>query len=91
MSWRVVDKEIKPVLLYDGECPFCRHVDLWWEYLTDDRIQYLPYQAGAARYPYISAEAMSQSVQLIDGPQVYQGAEAGFRSLPKNTGLGKSL
>jgi len=76
--------EPKPVLIYDGRCGFCR---IWldcWRQLTADRIEYLASQAVGERFPQISGEAYSQSVQLVrpDG-SVANGARAVFESLGK--------
>ena len=60
-------KSILPLLVYDGDCGFCR---LWverWKVLTGDRVSYAP-EKGLA------------SVQLrLSNGEVYSGAEAVFR------------
>ncbi|HKA25571.1 MAG TPA: lipase maturation factor family protein [Candidatus Eisenbacteria bacterium] len=75
-------KPSKPLLVYDGECEFCR---LWidrWRARTGDRIQYATYQEVAARYPNRPLERFRQAVQLYDTDgQWYEGAEAVYRSL----------
>ncbi len=72
----------KPLLIYDGQCGFCK---VWIEYFklrTGDRIGYAPSQAVRSQYPQISSEQFAAAVQLVfpDGSYV-SGAEAVFRAL----------
>lgn len=72
----------KPLLVFDGECGFCRWWIGRWRSLTGDRIDYAPSQQVAARFPEIPAEAFARSVQLIlPSGEVFEGAHAVFRSL----------
>ncbi len=88
----------KPLLLYDGECGFCRRWVERWRALTGDRVDYAPYQEVADQFPQIPKERFEQSVQLIepasridpDG-RVSQGAEAVFRTLAVVPGKGWPL
>jgi len=72
----------KPLLIYDGDCHFCRQQINHWQSSTRDRVDYAPYQDVKDRFPEIQLEAFQASVQLIepDG-NVYSGAEAVFRTL----------
>ncbi|HEX4263722.1 MAG TPA: lipase maturation factor family protein [Verrucomicrobiae bacterium] len=77
----------KPLLVYDGDCGFCK---LWihrWQCVTGERIDYLPSQDPqiAERFPEIPRAVFDSSVQLIepDG-SVHSGAEAIFQSLAHN-------
>ncbi|MDR3675695.1 MAG: lipase maturation factor family protein [Acidobacteriota bacterium] len=78
----------KPVLVFDGDCSFCR---LWidrWRQLTDDRIQYAPFQEVAGQFPEILRETFALAVQLIlpDG-KVFSAAHAVFHTLALVPGL----
>jgi len=78
----------KPLLVYDGDCGFCR---LWidrWRVLTGDRIRYSPFQEVAGQFPEIPLEAFARAVQLIqpDG-EVSSAAHAVFRTLSFVPGL----
>jgi len=81
---RVAAPPPKPLLVYDGDCGFCK---LWvnrWRCATGDSIDYLPSQDPqiAERFPEIPREAFETSVQLIESDgAVYSGSEAVFRSL----------
>ncbi len=72
----------KPLLIFDGDCGFCRRWIARWKTLTGDRVDYAPSQEAAPRFPEISEEEFRRSVQLVtpDG-KVFDGAEAVFRSL----------
>src|SRR5882757_8486242 len=77
----------KPLLVFDGDCNFCR---LWirrGQQMTGDTVDYLPSQdpAIAAQFPEIPREQFDTAVVLIeiDGA-VYSGAEAVFRTLAVN-------
>ena len=68
---------MKPVLIYDGGCGFCK---IWihdWRQLTGDRVEYAASQEVGDRYPQIPLEAFKESVQLVrpDGT-VASGARA---------------
>ena len=74
----------KPLMVFDGDCGFCR---LWirrWQHYTGDRVDYLPYQDAqiAAQFPEIPADQFSTAVQFIepDGG-VSSGAAAVFAAL----------
>jgi predicted DCC family thiol-disulfide oxidoreductase YuxK len=72
----------KPILIFDGDCGFCRRWIERWRGITGDRIDYAPYQEAAANFPEISEAEFRASVQLVlPNGKSYSGAEAVFRSL----------
>jgi lipase maturation factor 1 len=81
---RVASPPLKPLLVYDGDCHFCRRWIARWQRATGDAIDYLPFQdeSIAGRFPEIPQEDFAQAVRLIlpDG-SVRFGAEAVFSSL----------
>jgi predicted DCC family thiol-disulfide oxidoreductase YuxK len=79
---RVAAPPPKPLLLFDGDCGFCRRWILRWKGLTGPRVDYATSEEAGSRFPEIPAEAFRRSVQLVmpDG-LVYEGAEAVFHSL----------
>jgi predicted DCC family thiol-disulfide oxidoreductase YuxK len=79
---RVAAPPDRPLLLFDGDCGFCRRWILRWKSLTGDRVDYVPSQDAAPRFPEIPPEDFRRSVQLVlpDG-RVFSGAEAVFLSL----------
>ncbi|MCS1409477.1 MAG: hypothetical protein M2R45_02658 [Verrucomicrobia subdivision 3 bacterium] len=73
----------KPLVIYDGDCGFCRYCILRWEQLTHDRVDYRPLQDSTTteRFPEVEASSLEASVHFLDTDgQVYQGAEAVFRT-----------
>jgi predicted DCC family thiol-disulfide oxidoreductase YuxK len=72
----------KPILIFDGDCGFCRMWIARWKALTGESIDYAPYQDVAADFPQIPVENFQKAVQLVepDG-SVRSGADAVFRSL----------
>src|SRR6266436_8415467 len=79
---RVSNPPTKPVLIWDGECHFCRRWIERWREITADAVDYETSQNVAERFPEIPQEQFQRSVVLIepDGA-VFTGAEAVFRSL----------
>src|ERR1700676_2320989 len=77
----------KPLLVYDGDCHFCR---LWvgrGQQITGPSVDYLPSQHPeiSRRFPQIPPQNYDRAVQLIDGDgSVYSGAEAVFCTLAAN-------
>ena len=68
---------IKPVLIYDGDCGICLYWVNYWQGLTGDSVEYRPYQVVAGNYPDISLDEFRRSIQFIspDG-EVSSGAKA---------------
>jgi lipase maturation factor 1 len=81
---RVASPPAKPLLVYDGDCHFCRRWIARWQNATGDAITYLSYQdeSMAGRFPEIAREDFERAIRLIlpDG-SVCSGAQAVFRSL----------
>ncbi len=73
---------MKPLLIYDGRCGFCRIWIEYWKRLTGDRVAYAPSQEVGDQYPQIRRESFAQAVQLVrpDG-SVASGARAVFETL----------
>jgi predicted DCC family thiol-disulfide oxidoreductase YuxK len=72
----------KPLLVYDGDCSFCRLWIVRWRGITRDRVQYAPFQEVAGQFPEIPREAFARAVQLIlPGGRVFTAAHAVFRTL----------
>jgi predicted DCC family thiol-disulfide oxidoreductase YuxK len=72
----------RPLVLFDGDCGFCRQWIERWRRVTGDAVDYAPYQAEADRFPQIPRDRLAEAVHLIepDG-RVTSGAEAVFRAL----------
>jgi len=72
----------RPVVVFDGECGFCR---VWidrWRARAGDRIEFLPYQdpSVAGRFPTVPRPAFAKAVHLFEpGGRISAGAGAVFR------------
>jgi hypothetical protein len=54
---------VRPLLVFDGECPFCRQ---WVEYVTvGECFDIESFQSAAARFPELAPAQFEQAVQLI--------------------------
>ena len=73
---------IRPLLIFDGDCGFCRAWIARWRQLTGGAVDYAPYQQVAGQFPRIPREAFTRAVHLVepDGT-VTRAAEAVFRAL----------
>src|SRR5437867_3727345 len=80
---------LRPLLVFDGECAFCRAWIERWRAITGDAVDYAPSQDVASRFPDVPAQRFAESVVLIelDG-RVTSGAEAVFRALARAPGRG---
>jgi predicted DCC family thiol-disulfide oxidoreductase YuxK len=84
---RVAAPPPKPLMVFDGDCNFCK---LWirrWQQMTGDDVDYLPAQdpSVAKQFPEIPRRQFDTAVQLIEpSGAVYSGAESVFRLLSKN-------
>jgi len=72
----------KPVLIWDGECGFCKFWVIRLKQRTKDNITYRTYQEAAKRFPDIPLREFRRASRLIekDG-RVYSGPDSLYRSL----------
>jgi predicted DCC family thiol-disulfide oxidoreductase YuxK len=72
----------RPLVVWDGDCGFCRRGVGHLRALTGERVAFEPYQTAAARFPDIPVEAFRAAVHLIEPEgRTSRGAEAVFRTL----------
>ncbi len=71
----------RPLLLWDGQCGFCRRAVDRLVHQVGDRIEPVPFQEGADRVPDLDPAAMARAAHLVlpDG-RVYVGAHAILRA-----------
>jgi predicted DCC family thiol-disulfide oxidoreductase YuxK/uncharacterized membrane protein YphA (DoxX/SURF4 family) len=81
---RVQAPPSKPLILFDGDCQFCRRWTARWKNSTGDAVDFLPFQNEEIgyRFPEIPRSELESAVHLIlpDG-QVFRGAHAVFQAL----------
>ena len=72
----------RPLLIFDGDCSFCRAWVEYWKDLTGDRVEYSPLVEVGERFPQVSQHQFKSAVQLVlpDG-EVRSGAHAVFTAL----------
>ncbi|MEY2504244.1 MAG: hypothetical protein QOG27_524 [Verrucomicrobiota bacterium] len=79
---RVANPPSKPLVVFDGDCRFCRRWIERWREMTGGAVEYEPYQEAATRFPEIPCADFEEALHFIDKDGiVYRGAEAVFRSL----------
>ncbi len=83
---RVTLASNRPVLVFDGDCSFCRMWVGYWQTLTGDAVEYVPYQTAGKRFAAVSFADFRNAVQLFEGDQHYSGAEAVFHLLAYHAG-----
>ena len=82
----------RPLLVFDGDCSFCKAWIHYWKGLTGDRLLYEPYQEAGSRFPDIRKEQFASAVQLIlPNGEVRSGAHAVFSALESVPGNGWML
>jgi predicted DCC family thiol-disulfide oxidoreductase YuxK len=81
-----------PLLIWDGDCGFCRRSVEHLRIRLGDRVAYEPYQTAHTRFPEIPVEGFRAAVHLVepDG-RVSRGAEAVFRALSYGRGRAAGL
>ena len=82
MQIRVSNPPPKPIIIWDGECHFCRRWIERWREITCGEVDYEPSQQIGDKFPEIPREQFERSVIYIEtNGGVFFGAEAVFRSL----------
>jgi predicted DCC family thiol-disulfide oxidoreductase YuxK len=56
----------KPLLIFDGDCGFCRRWARRWKRVTGDTIEYAPFQSVSKDFPSVPPEEFRKAVQLIE-------------------------
>jgi predicted DCC family thiol-disulfide oxidoreductase YuxK len=77
---------MNPVMIFDGDCGFCRKWIHRFEKLTQSQVDYIAYQDLSGRFPDISRADFERAVHWVDSQgRVASGAEAVFRALAMNS------
>ena len=72
---------MKPRLVYDGDCAFCRYTVDYAASVTADTVEYRPYQEVMAEHPDITEAEFAASIQLFADGERYERSDAAFRTL----------
>ncbi len=83
----------KPILVFDGDCGFCRSWIHRWQSYLGDTVETLPIHEAVKQFPELKREKLMEAIHFIerDG-SVFRGAEAVFRSFAQAKGkVGRGL
>lgn len=71
----------KPLMVWDGECGFCKYWTTRWSKYTGTKVIYEPYQTAAERFEDIDEVHFKQASRLIetDG-RIYSGPRSAYRT-----------
>ena len=72
---------MKPRLVYDGDCAFCRYTVEYAESVTSDAVEYRPYQEVMAEHPDVTEAEFADSIQLFVDGERRERADAAFHTL----------
>lgn len=71
-----------PILIWDGECKFCKWWKTRWELKTSNQLSFKVYQEVASQFPDIPLKEFKKASRLIDiDGNVYSGPDSAYRSL----------
>lgn len=72
----------RPLVVFDGECGFCRAWVDYWRQLTNDKVIYVPYQEVKGLYPNVPDEDFASAVRLImPSGEIFSSAHAVYQLL----------
>src|SRR5437667_6570267 len=82
MRSRVSNPPPKPLMIWDGECHFCKMWIERWREITAGKVDYATYQQAADQFPEIPLDQFKHAMAFIepDG-KTFFAAEAVYRSL----------
>src|SRR5689334_22713253 len=79
---RVSNAPPKPILIWDGDCHFCKRWMERWRAITGDEVDYISSQEIGDRFPEVSREQFQRSIVYVQpSGDVCVAAEAAYRSL----------
>lgn len=78
-----------PLLIFDGDCGYCRYSMEYARRLTGDAVGYAPYQHVLAEFPQLTETDCRAAIQYVDTDgTIVSGAHAAFRTLAHTRGHG---
>ena len=82
MHLRVSNPPPNPLMIWDGECHFCKRWIERWREITAGKVDYATYQEAAARFPEIPVKQFQRAVAFIEpNGEAFFAAAAVYRSL----------
>jgi len=78
---------VNPVVVFDGDCRFCRRwIRRYWN-IKHDGIAWSSYQSGASQFPAISEDQFQQAMHVIEPDGTSRRGAAAFFRLQQLVGL----
>jgi predicted DCC family thiol-disulfide oxidoreductase YuxK len=72
----------RPLIVFDGQCAFCRARVERWHDAVGEQIEFVPWQEVSGKLPQIDEREFKKAVHYIDRDgNVYRAAEAVFRAM----------
>jgi predicted DCC family thiol-disulfide oxidoreductase YuxK len=82
----------RALMVFDGDCGFCRSWIQRWRQSTGDRVDYQPFQRVAEQYPEVPRQHFAEAVHFRSAAGEWsRGAEAVFRAGALGPGGGPGL
>ena len=83
----VAHRPPRPLIVFDGQCGFCRQWVDRWRGMGGDRVDYRPFQEAAADYPEIGVDGFKARVWLIEPDGTARGGAGAVFRLDEVLGL----
>ncbi len=81
----------RPLLVFDGDCSFCRAWVDYWQRFTGDQLDYAPYQELDERFDDLRPKFATAVHLILPNREMFSGAHAVFRLLALLPGRGALL
>lgn len=79
--------QAKPVIVWDGNCGFCKYWTTRWQKITKGKLDFTPYQEAKDYFKDIDIKHFKQASRFIDTDgKIYSGPNSAYKSL-SNSGL----
>ena len=86
-AFRVAAPLERPLVVFDGDCAFCRFWIARWKQTSGESLDYSPYQEAAVRFPEIPIEEFRRAVALVrPSGEILFGAAAVVAARAERTG-----
>ncbi|MAZ73876.1 MAG: thiol-disulfide oxidoreductase [Flavobacteriaceae bacterium] len=73
--------ENKPVLVWDGDCGFCKYWVTRWEMMTKGQVRFKTYQEVASDFPDIPIKEFKKASRFISAKGfIYSGPDSAYMS-----------
>mgnify|MGYP006188992721 CR=1 FL=1 len=75
------NEDVLPVLIWDGNCGFCKYWKIRWENMAKDTLNFCTIEEAKLAFPELEQNQLQKSIHLIEeNGEVCFGAKAVFKS-----------